>query len=88
MQAAVIFLCAFVFGKFANFNQYYVGAAMLLTGLAGVGVVFPAGDVALPGVHELRRLLPRRGTPEPLSSPDGKSADTPADTPTGAAAVL
>jgi len=87
VQAALIFLCAFVFGKFANFDQYYVGAAMLLTGLASVGVAFPAGDVALPGVDELRRLLPRRGTPDPLCSPDGKPADTPADTPTGAAAA-
>jgi hypothetical protein len=71
VQAALIFLCAFVFGKFANFNQYYVGAAMLVTGLAGVGVAFPAGDVALPSVHELRLLLPWRGTSDPLPSHRG-----------------
>jgi hypothetical protein len=77
VQASLIFLCAFVFGKFANFNQYYVGAAMLVTGLAGAGVAFPAGDVALPSVHELRHLVRRRGPRDPLTPPDDKRAGTP-----------
>ena len=66
VQAAVIFLSAFLVAKFAFFDEYYVVAAMLVTGLAGVGVAFPAGDVALPAVHELRGLIPRWGTFRPL----------------------
>jgi hypothetical protein len=80
VQAALVFLSAFLFGKFANFNQYYVGAAMLVTGLAGVGVMFPAGDVALPDVRALRRLVPRRGTPRRLeSAADRATGVTPCD---------
>jgi hypothetical protein len=79
VQAAVIFLSAFLVAKFAFFDEYYVVAAMLVTGLAGVGVAFPAGDVALPDVHELRRLIPRRGTPSPLGPPVGAPADAPAE---------
>jgi hypothetical protein len=78
VQAALVFLSAFLFGKFANFNQYYIGAAMLVTGIAGVGVTFPAGDVALPDVRALRRLVPRRGTPSRLASAaDGAAGVTP-----------
>lgn len=87
VQAAVLLLAAFLFAKLAFFNEYCLAATMLVTGLAGVGVAFPAGDVALPGVHALRRLIRRRGTPDPLTSPDDKRADAPADTPTGAAVL-
>jgi hypothetical protein len=87
VQTAVLLLATFLFAKLALFNEYYVAAAMLVTGLAGVGVAFPTGDVALPSVHELRRLIRPRGTPDPLTSPDDKRADTPADTPTGAAVM-
>jgi hypothetical protein len=86
VQAAVIFLSAFLVAKFAFFDEYYVVAAMLVTGLAGVGVAFPAGDVALPDVHELCRLLPGWGTPRPLGSPVDTPVDAPADAPAGAAA--
>ena len=82
----MIFLSAFLVAKFAFFDEYYVVAAMLVTGLAGVGVAFPAGDVALPDVHELCRLLPGWGTPRPLGSPVDTPVDAPADAPAGAAA--
>ena len=87
VQAALLVLATFLFAKFAFFNQYYIAAAMLVTGLAGVGVAFPAGDVSLPDVHALRRPIRRRGTPDPLTSPDDKRADAPADTPAGAAVL-
>jgi hypothetical protein len=59
VQAAVLLLAAFLFAKLAFFNEYYLAAAMLVTGLAGVGIALPSGDVALPDLRALRRLVPR-----------------------------
>jgi hypothetical protein len=58
VQAAVLLLAAFLFAKLAFFNEYYLAAAMLVTGLAGVGVALPSGDVSLPGVRALGHLVP------------------------------
>jgi hypothetical protein len=58
VQAAVLLLATFLFAKLAFLNEYYLAAAMLVTGLAGVGVALPSGDVSLPDVRALGRLVP------------------------------
>ena len=58
VRAAVLLLATFLFAKLAFLNEYYLAAAMLVTGLAGVGVALPSGDVSLPGVRALGHLVP------------------------------
>ena len=68
VQSAGLLLAAFLFAKLAFFNEYYLAAAMLVTGLAGVGIALPSGDVALPDVRALRRLVPGWRPPRPEGS--------------------
>ncbi|MGP8160884.1 MAG: hypothetical protein ACLQGJ_06635 [Candidatus Dormibacteria bacterium] len=51
----MLVLVAFLFAKWAYFDYYYVAAMMLMAAVAGAGIEFFPGEVALPDLGALLR---------------------------------